>query len=72
METTPKEKAQELIKKFEDENLHFEKDIIESAKYYSLICVGEIINEIRQHLPKKHIVLPINWWEKVKNEINQL
>ena len=39
---TAKEKAMELIRKFEDPNLHFTKDILESAKHYALICVGEM------------------------------
>jgi hypothetical protein len=29
----------ELVKKFEDENLHFEETILESAKYYALVLV---------------------------------
>ena len=40
----PKEKAKELVKKFEDENLHFEETILESAKYYALVLVEEILN----------------------------
>mgnify|MGYP003652020346 CR=1 FL=1 len=47
---TPKEKAQDLIEKFTDENHHFEKDTIEWAIHFSVICCDEII----EHSPDEN------------------
>lgn len=67
---TPKEKALDLIKKFEDENLHFEVDILNSAKYYASICVDEILTAPlvgKGWLDKYKL-----YWVDVKKEINKL
>ena len=63
---TPKEKADDLINKFADENYFSEQDILEDAKHNALICVDEII--LNGFNPR----LPFMYWEKVKEEINKL
>ena len=67
---TPKEKAKDLIIKFEDENLHFESTILESAKYYALVLVDEILNAplIGEGWLDKYEP----YWIDVKKEINSL
>ena len=66
----PKEKAKELVKKFEDENLHFEETILESAKYYALVLIEEILNapKIGEGWLDKYEP----YWLDVKKEISLL
>ena len=67
---TPKEKAEELVKKFENENLHFESTILESAKHYALVLVDEILNAplIGEGWLEKYEP----YWIDVKKEINKM
>lgn len=70
----PKEKAKELAEKFEDQNLHFRTDILDPAKYYSLICVEELIDCLPSLNGRPPNYQDINkytseYWQDVKNEI---
>jgi hypothetical protein len=79
---TPKEKAEELIKKFNPfvychlgsgilTNTESYSAIIHSAKKCALITVDEISNAIDWHefeVPNKEIV----YWQEVKQEIEKL
>ena len=65
---TPQEKAKELVKKFEDENLHFEDTIKESAKYYASICVDEILS-LKDDLWGKPFPSAIIYWQEVRKQI---
>jgi hypothetical protein len=59
---TPKEKAKELINKFNIPH-PFQK----LAKQCALICVDEILNEYWSHDTKRR-----DWWRQVKTEIENL
>lgn len=68
MAQTPKEKAKELIDKFDKAvNTHTNTPL----KKCALIAVDEIFNNIDWHefeTPNKHL----EYWEQVKQEINNL
>lgn len=71
-EMTPKEKANELVKKMYDGHsgsvsmiaLHF-------AKQYALITVDEILKTIEYSLQADELS-KISYWEEVKREIEKL
>ena len=71
---SPKEKAEELVKKFY-EDIDYEiniqsVDLKRVAKECALICVDEIrATVIRINNPKKHLLF-IDYWENVKKELN--
>jgi hypothetical protein len=72
---TPKEKAEELVKKYScyfhgiDENLFKEVVMHRDAKGCALISVDEIIeNEKIDNLEDNNL----SYWEEVKHEIEQL
>jgi hypothetical protein len=65
---TPKEKAQELVDKFNYESKHY---LMLDAKQCALIAVDEIIGAIDWHefeTPNKELT----YWQQVKHEINNL
>ena len=71
-----KEKAKELIKKFEDLSLHFEDSIYETAQHNALICVDEI-QKVRQKETISDdglsiIIIPDIYWLNVKKEIEEI
>lgn len=57
----PKEKAKELINRFEDVGMD-----IKPAKQCALICVDEIKNELIDNGMDDDI----DWWDKVEQEIS--
>ena len=67
---TPKEKAQELIDKFEKETEHQDShwDTFEVSKQCAIICVDEII----EYLPRKKTNTHLWYWKEVKQEIKKL
>ena len=74
---TPKEKAEELVEKFEcyvdyqGDNWSTEIDtMLINAKKCALIAVSEIIKALRKNLPE--IGLGKGYWHSVKQEINKL
>ena len=77
---TPKEKAEDLIEKYRDENHHFEKDTIEWAIHFSVICVDEIIKSYPTYVKTfnsskgLHVIHEDNrkYWESVKLELSLL
>ena len=72
---TPKEKAQELLEKFEDiKTLHFWAEyennnilLINQAKICALIAVDEILKTIGDKIFSEY-----EYWQEVKQEINKL
>jgi len=65
---TPKEKAKELIFKFEITETHEGKAfIIQSGKSSALICVDEIIDTYNNAWTNTS-----DYWKEVKNEIEKL
>lgn len=67
---TPKEKARDLVDKFENYsfmNIDARISSFESAKQCALIAVDEIIKALRKDLPK--IGLGKGYWYAVKKEI---
>ena len=64
---TPKEKAEELVNKFDGVGLQMRNEAIACA----LIAVDEIIDAIDWHefeTPNKEI----NYWQEVLNELNKM
>jgi hypothetical protein len=70
---TPKEKAKELVQVYfkEVSDANPLEDILVSAKRCALICVEEILrNEVNTTMHPNDIVM--DYWKKVKQEINKL
>ena len=66
---TPKEKAQELVDKYKPYSYGVtEKNIIDCAKHFAIICVDEIINALDESL----INADIEWYKQIKREIESL
>ena len=66
---TPKEKAKDLVFRFENQNMMFEADILEDAKQSALITVNEILevlSQIFESYDKRE------YWDKVRDEIEKL
>tara|TARA_R110000803_G_scaffold15626_3_gene43034 strand:+ start:1041 stop:1250 length:210 start_codon:yes stop_codon:yes gene_type:complete len=69
MELTPKEKAKELVDRF-NEHIEYDtnfKDETIKAKKRALICVDEVIND-----RAKRGKINFTYWQEVKQEINKL
>jgi len=66
---TPKEKAEELISKFDK---LFANSYLNINKNCALICVDEIIKEHTFIYYKPEYEDIINYWNKVKEEINKI
>lgn len=67
---TPKEKAKELVSKFQKQIFFAVTDErldIEESKGCALIAVDEILNEYWLHDTNRR-----DWWEEVKQEIENL
>ena len=72
---TPKEKAEELYAKYynriehslSEEASKFEKDIV---KQCALIAVDEVIEALHEHHWQNRLI--IDYWQEVKQEIEQL
>ena len=60
---TPKEKAKELVNKFDGIGLQMRNEAIACA----LTCVAEILNEYWSHVCNRR-----DWWNQVKEEIQKL
>ena len=73
---TPKEKAGELIDKFKLKHKFFTNSFIKTtAKQCALIAVDEILNGYEfdsLEIQHKRIMDNINYWDKVKQEIENL
>lgn len=73
---TPKEKAKDLIDKFEliDRQYTYQDYLnLFAAKQCALICVDEILKELKEIKKLYNIeTLPFKYWKKVKKEINKL
>ena len=74
MELTPKEKAKELLKRFESVSKPFIKGSEvqvhihpKHAKQCALICVDEVIND-----RAKRGKINFTYWQEVKKEIEEL
>jgi hypothetical protein len=65
---TPKEKADELVNKFKDIKDAYYID--ELAKERALIAVDEVIEALHEHHWQNRLI--IDYWEEVKQEIEQL
>lgn len=65
---TAKEKALEILKKFEDENYFDNDSILENAKFNSIIAIDLIIDSWNEDGNKGII----NYWNEVKSEIQTL
>jgi hypothetical protein len=69
---TPKEKAEELVDKFNYESKHY---LMLDAKQCALIAVDEIIKECCKSSEKKDAKYQderINYWQQVKHEIENI
>lgn len=66
---TPKEKAKQLIDKFEDHNYHFTKEVLENAKYNSSLCVDEILVNVNVYGGETLQEMHRKYWTEVKREI---
>ena len=67
---TPKEKANKLIKLYEDQNYFDEISVLENAKYNALLCVEQIKQSWIDDGITKFNVSILHWWDKVIVEIN--
>ncbi len=65
---TAKEKALEILKKFEDENYFDDYSILENAKFNSIIAIDLIIDSCNEDGNKGII----SYWNEVKSEIKTL
>lgn len=67
--TPQKKKAEELINRFITEGCLFA-----NAKQCALICVDEIIKELKEIETSKDVNpnMPIGYWQQVKTEIEKL
>jgi hypothetical protein len=79
---TPKEKAQELVKKFTAHSYHNDnvQQCFDHAKQCAIIAVNQLIeyqdffmDYVRMDLPSNIVAgLPYKYWDKVKKEIEAL
>jgi len=74
---TPKEKADELVKKFIPHTRLFLDglgwtDCLDAAKCCALKAVDEIVEEVVESADNEVKSMRIIYWEKVKQEINNL
>jgi hypothetical protein len=65
---TPKEKAEELVHRYDTMQSVIEGFSLEDAKQCALICVDEILIVIEN----ERVYESIDYWEEVKKEIEQL
>jgi len=64
---TPKEKAQELVDKFNYESKHY---LMLDAKQCALIAVNEVIEALHEHHWQNRLI--IDYWEEVKHELEKI
>lgn len=70
---TPREKAEQLIQDYRDENYHYEKAILANSKDNALICVNEIVSALESmKLIFSDRELILAFWKEVKTEIENL
>jgi hypothetical protein len=70
---TPKEKAEELFKKMYQVRSVAGSDITKYfAKQSALVAVDEIMNYITTSLDIQTSLAAVNYWEEVKQEIQEL
>lgn len=66
---TPKEKAKELVDKFNYEGKHY---LMLDAKQCALIVVDEIIKNEYDEENEPYVMNNIKYWQDVKQEIQKL
>ena len=79
---TPKDKAQELVDKFKHNTRAFNEtngweDTLHNAKECALIAVNEVLNMVNYQvmfidLKSTDVIYSYEYWEQVKEQINQL
>ena len=70
---TPKEKAEELVQKFEEYGWLDEKTSMwESAKQCAIIAVDEIIETFIPKNNRNYLCEEIEYWQQVRTEIQNL
>ena len=69
---TPKEKAEELVNRFAPYVDTFHKGILENAKQCALIAVDEVLNDDWFIPNLEDLLARKEYWEEVKQEINNL
>jgi hypothetical protein len=69
MNQTPKDKAKELFDKFMKpiDGLHKYPMCFDTAKQCAMIAVDEVIEALHEHHWQNRLI--IDYWEEVKNEI---
>ena len=71
---TAKEKAKELVSKFNFEHLgdrYILHQTVEESKRCALITVDEILTELND-IDDGQTFIPYDYWNEIKHEINQL
>lgn len=70
---SPKEKAEELVKKYFDEvdKANPLEDILISAKRCALIAVNEIKESLKSNIEYPKIILLLDYWNEVIEEIEK-
>jgi hypothetical protein len=74
---TPKEKADELVNKFTPHTKVFHEHLgwvnyLDSTKQCAFIAVDELIEEVAESADDEVKFMRVIYWEKVKQEINNL
>jgi hypothetical protein len=72
---TAKQKAWKLFNKYYSylkANLMYDEEAVEDAKVCALIAVDEILDDDMYGMDEEHFEERINYWEKVKQEIELL
>jgi hypothetical protein len=69
---TPKEKAKQLVDRYNHHELLYWHLTLVQAKQCVLIAVDEIIAQIEPSVSMDVISARINYWQQVKQEINLL
>lgn len=68
---TPKEKAEELVERFNLLQTYVEYFSYDHAKQCALICVDEIFKTVKS-VSSNEIEYDDNYWQEVKTEIEKL
>jgi len=72
---TPKEKALELYETFQRKSFKmsdYSTIYISTAIYHAILCVDEILKEIKETTDQEILIPRVIYWEKVKQELEVL